>query len=265
MLNESQNSHGRFMIRASVIALLVASICLSACATVRQNAIPPPSPSAKLRVFVQVISEEPRDRRWRYAIPSVEWERIMTAGVDRYLQDTGVYQVVSKEETKAVLGTHMSGSEQYWWVKKDYTLLKEAGRALYADYAIIIIRTFRINIEYKMILINLETGKQYTASGILDLTTSVDINRKRGGILLQTLYRKLFYDAKGDLLATAIRKGRLMPEKETKKPAPHEKKIALVPPAPPQIAPTTPEVAIQKRPAPIANSRCQQIPFRIIE
>jgi hypothetical protein len=221
MRNDGQNSNGRFLIKALVIAALAASICLNACATVRQNAIPPPPPTAKLRVFVQVISEEPRDRRQHYGIPPIEWERVMTAVVDRYLQATGVYEVVSKEDTQAVLGTRAPASEQYWWVKKDYALLREAGKALYADYAIIIIRTFLTDITYKMVLINIETGAQYTASDSLLITrTSIDLNIKRGKILVQNLYRKLFYNAKGDLLATAIRKGRLMPEKETKKPAP---------------------------------------------
>jgi hypothetical protein len=173
----------------------------------------------------------------------------MTAGVDRYLQATGVYEVVPREDTQAVLGTRMSGSEQYWWVKKDYALLREAGKALYADYAIIIIRNFPSNITYKMVLINIETGKQYTASDTLGLTTSSDLMLKRGKILLQTLYRKLFYDAKGDLLATAVRKGRLMPGKETKKPAPGETKIALAPPPATQTLPVPKPLLPEAKPA----------------
>jgi hypothetical protein len=242
MFREGQNSNGRFLRRASFIAALLATICLNACSTVHLNAIPPPPPSAKLRVFVQVISEEPQDRRidspWRYALPSDEWERMMTTGVDRYLQATGVYEVISKEETQAVLGTRISGSEQYWWVKKDYALLRQAGRALYADYAIIIIRTCTFGVAYNMVLINIETGKQYTASDAPSATTSSFVGIKRAAIL--HLYRKLFYDAKGDLLATAVRKGRLMPGEEDKKPAPRETKIALAPPPVPQIVPVPP-------------------------
>jgi hypothetical protein len=259
MLNEGQNSNGRFLIRTFAIAVLVASICLNACSTVRINAIPPPSPSAKLRVFVQLISEAPRDR-WNYAVPRDEWERMMTAAVDKYLQSTGVYEVISKEETQAVLGTRAPGSEQYWWVKKDYALLKEAGKALYADYVMIIIRSLTFNATYKMVLINIETGTQYTASDTLLITPSPVPMIKRAGILLQALYRKLFYDAKGDLLATAIRKGRLMPGGETKMPAPRETKIALAPPPVPQIAPATPGVAIEKKPAPVAEALQKPVP-----
>ena len=249
MLKEGQNSNRRFLIRAFVIAVLVASICLNACSTVRLNAIPPPSPSAKLRVFVQVISEEPRGR-WRYSNTNDEFERIMTAGVDRYLQATGVYEVISKEETQAVLGTRAPGSEQYWWVKKDYALPREAGKALYADYAMIIIRSISLNLTLKMVLINIETGTQYTASDTVLVIHSSDLVLKRARIVLQTQYRQIFYDAKGDLLATAIRKGRLMPGGETKTPAPRETKIALAPPPVPQIAPATPEVAVEKKPVP---------------
>ncbi len=260
MFKEGQNSNGRFLIRTLVIVALLAPICLNACATVRQNAIPPPPPTAKLRVFAQVVSEEPRDRRYRYAIPSDEWERMMTAGVDQYLQATGVYEVISKKETQAVLGTRLSGSEQYWWVKKDYALLREAGKALYADYAIIIIRSFYAVVTYKMILINLETGKQYAASDTLIASTVLDLNIKRATILLQNLYRKLFYDAKGDLLATAIRKGRLMPEGEITKPAPRETKLALAPPPVSQPVPATPEVAIGKKPTPILEALQKPVP-----
>jgi hypothetical protein len=135
-------------------------------------------------------------------------------------------------------------------VKKDYALLRQAGRALYADYAIIIIRTFTANATYKMVLINIETGTQYTASAPGFISSSIFRGIKLTKILSQNLYRKIFYDDKGDLLATAIRKGRLMPGEETKKPAPRETKIALAPPPVPQIAPATPEAAIEKKPAP---------------
>ena len=244
--------------------MLVASICLNACSTVRLNAIPPPPPTAKLRVFVQVISEQPRDRRidttWGYSIPNDEWERTMTAGIDQYLRATEVYEVVPKEDVQAVLGTRAPGSEQYWWVKKDYALLRQAGKALYADYAMIIIRTFTANATYKMVLINIETGTQYTASPGGWISTSIFLRIKLSKTLPQNLYRKIFYDAKGDLLATAIRKGRLMPEEERKKPEPRETKIGLAPPPVPQIAPATPEVAIQKKPAPIAEATQKPVP-----
>jgi hypothetical protein len=253
MYKERQRKSDSFLLRASVIAALLASVCLHACSTVRLNVIPPPPPTAKLRVFVQVISEDPRGR-YPYGIHPEEWARIMISNVDRYLVQTGIYEVVPKEDTRAVLGTQAPGSEQYWWLKKDFELLRQAGKALYAEYAIIIIRTYRINIEYKMILINLETGTQYTKSDTLLVTSSRELNLKTGTRMLQNMYRQIFYDAKGDLLATAIRKGRLMPGEETKKPAPRDTKIALVPPAPPQIAPATPEVAIQKKPAPIAEA-----------
>ena len=243
MRNDGQNINGRFLRRASVIAALVASICLNACSTVRLNAIPPPPPTAKLRVFVQVISEEKRDHRYPYAIPSDEWERNRIAAVDQYLRATGVYEVVPKEDVQAVVGPRATDSEQYWWVKKDYALLSEAGKALYADYAIIIIRSVPASITFKIVLINIETGTQYTASDTHLVTTSRDLNIKHSKILLQNLYRKLFYDAKGDLLATAIRKGRLLPGVETKTPASPEIKLALAPPPAPQIAPATPELA----------------------
>ncbi|HET6459202.1 MAG TPA: CsgG/HfaB family protein [Syntrophales bacterium] len=245
--------HFMFVTRVSVITAFLAAFCLNACSMVRVNAIPPPPPTAKLRVFVQVVSEEPRSRSYRYGVPSEEWAEGVTMAADRYLRDTGIYEVVPKEDTKAVLGQRGPTSEQYWWVKKDYTLLRQAGKALYAEYAIIIVRTFVSNIAYKMILINLETGAKYEASGAIPFARFGERGRKFGAQLIQTMYRKLFYDAKGDLLATAIRKGRLMPEQEVMKPPPVEIKVALTPPPAPPVAPAPPERAVEKKPAPIAE------------
>jgi hypothetical protein len=83
---------------------------------------------------------------------------------------------------------------------------------------------------------------------------------KRANILLQALYRKLFYDAKGDLLATAISKGRLMPEGKITKPAPAETRIALAPPPVSQPVPAMPEIAIGKNPAPIFEALQKPVP-----
>jgi hypothetical protein len=64
-----------------------------------------------------------------------------------------------------------------------------------------------------MACINLESGRQYTASGISTVTsfenrTQVIAEQMK---LIKRSYRKLFYEAKEDMLATALRKGQAVP------------------------------------------------------
>jgi hypothetical protein len=147
MLKNRQVRNDTSPIRVSfIITVILALLCVNACSTVRLNTIPQPPPSAKLRIFVQVISGEPQDSRYHYGRHPEEWAKWMTIGVDRHLRNTGIYEVVPKKDIQTVLGKHTSGTEEYWWSRKDYALLRQGGRALHADYAMIITRSFTINI-----------------------------------------------------------------------------------------------------------------------
>ncbi|PKN96159.1 MAG: hypothetical protein CVU43_22175, partial [Chloroflexi bacterium HGW-Chloroflexi-5] len=64
--------------------------------------------------------------------------------------------------------------------------------------------------------------------------------------IFPSLYKKIFYEAKGDLLATAMSKGRLMPAEEIKKPGTPETETVIAPPSPPKAlakkSPPTPDI-----------------------
>jgi hypothetical protein len=64
-------------------------------------------------------------------------------------------------------------------------------------------------------------------------------------------YRQIFYDAKGDMLATAIRKGRLLPATDIKKPPAKETKLSSTQPALSQKAPVSPPLGKDKGVPPV--------------
>ena len=246
--------------RISCITLLFTLFLFTACAGVNLKTIPAPPPTAKLRVYTVAISNKPESRPWHYAVPHEKFESLMVNQVGQYLRETAIYDVVPKEDIKAVLGTQTPGDDAFWWFRNDCALLKQVGKAVHADYAMIVARYYHINATYKLILVNLETGMQYSASDIL-IVSFDGSNAQRGTKLLQSLYKKLFYDAKGDLLATAVRKGHLLPGKEVKKPAAPDSKLALASPSLPQAvaAPPVPSEkklfpAIAPPPKPVPSS-----------
>ena len=235
----------------SVISLIVTLLCFNACTTIHFKAIAPPQPSSKLRVAVLPVTGDKSQYGW--AIPHDRWSNLMFKMVSDHLRDTGIYEVVPQEDVNYAVGREVITFDEYWWSKDDYALLKQYGKALYADYAMIITRdgsaspTYKYNIKF----INIETGMCYLVSEYYSFGTNMDLNEK---IITKTLwpriYRKLFSEVKRDLLATATRKGRLIPEEERKKPEPHETKIALAPPP----------VAFENKPAPVEEERQKPIP-----
>jgi curli biogenesis system outer membrane secretion channel CsgG len=219
-------------IRTPLVFMLLVLFCVSACSTIHLNTVPAPPPSAKLRVFVMPISGEPKGKLFGtgYLIPYEEFVKFTFNMAGKHLRDTGIYDVVSREDIQTVLGTGISGIDDYWWLRNDHALLKQVGKALHADYAMIVMRNYVINVTYSMVIINLETGKKYTSSDVLPLVPVEERVIKMAYEIYKKQYKKIFYDAKSDMLATAIRKGRLMPREEIKKPAVPETTLALAPP-----------------------------------
>ena len=245
----------------SVIPLIVTLLCFNACTTIQFKAIAPPQPSIKLRVAILPISANPG--RYGFGLPHDRWSNLMIKMVTEHLQDTGIYEAVPQEDVNYAVGTDVLPVDQYWWLKDDYALLKQYGKALYADYVMIITRDGSRSPSYKYSInfFNTETRMCYLFSELVEGSGTDDLSRDYFlNKLYPRMYRKLFSQAKGDLLATAIRKGGLMPEEETKKPAPPETKIALAPPSVPKIASAPPEVAIEKKPAPIAEALQKPVP-----
>jgi len=128
------------------------------------------------------------------------------------------------------------------WSRKDWSLVRQVGRALHTDYAMIVERGFSKGFhEAEMVLINIETGKRYKVLLLTkqDRSTTGKDMREMNRIA----YDKIFREAKNDLLGTAIRKGSLaapqffmakapMPPPPSAKPAPSP--VAPKPAPPPE-------------------------------
>jgi hypothetical protein len=191
---------------------------------------------------------------------------------DKYLMDTGIYEVVPQKDVNYAVGTQMLSTEEYWWLKNDCALLKQYGKALYADYAMIITRSAYLSTsgattsyKFDIKFINIETGMLYSVSDYLVNTHSYKRNTKIGVKIFSSMYRKLFSEAKGDLLATAMRKGRLMPTEETKKPAAPETDLTLAPPAAAKPVPAPSSIVVEKKPSSAVETLPQPIPPAIKE
>ena len=237
-----------------ITLLIVVLSCFNACTTMHFKAIAPPPPAGKLRVAVLTITGNGGPSGW--GLPHKEWSRVVVNMVGEYLQDTGIYNVVSTEDVDYAVGSQTLSADEYWWLKNDKALIKQYGKALYADYAMIISRQASdfdarrtYHYKYDIKFINVGTGRLYSAFDHLkhirgNTGKNIEIVTKE---IFPSLYKKIFYEAKGDLLATAMSKGRLMPAEETKKHATPEKEMAAAPPSLPKatskISPATPDLS----------------------
>jgi len=84
---------------------------------------------------------------------------------EQILQDKGIYEVVPEKDLTTVLGSQEI--EGWQWLKNNMALVRQVGKALHADYAMITMRNFvgSFNYQFEMRCINLESGTQYTSSG----------------------------------------------------------------------------------------------------
>jgi len=182
----------------------------------------------------------------------------MSSLTAKFLEEKGIYDVVPKEDLRSVLGNRTFTAWQ--WLRNDLSLVKQVGRASYADYAIIVMRGYRVNFELNIVFVNLETGMKYTASGRIPMMFSSTWVLTEYRKMIRDYYSQIFYDAKSDMLATAIRKGRLMPREEIKKLTVPETTLALAPPSVSHVAPVPPRVTAEEKAYQIAESLPKPIP-----
>ncbi|MEA3438630.1 MAG: CsgG/HfaB family protein [Thermodesulfobacteriota bacterium] len=167
------------------------------CTEVQLSTIPPPSPDAKLRIFVQPTSGIKQRQGWR--TPHKEFEKKMYEEVRQILADKGIYEVVHREDVQSVLGRQISTA--WYWERNDWALARRVGKSLYAEYAMIVERGWEPTPYWRAVLINIETGKQFAVfSHVLKKGIQTSFSP-----VIKTSYREIFRDAKNDLMATAIR------------------------------------------------------------
>lgn len=205
---------------------------MAACAEIRLTTLHAPPPTAKLRIFIQPISSlEVRQKAFH---PShQEFAKRQFQFIQRFLERAGMYEVVPEEEVKAVLGKHWY-SEKDWaarWAGKDWQLARQVGKAVHAEYGMIVERSAREgSFFWEIMLINIETGKKFKVS-VQTLARDAENIRE----IIRVSHREIFQEAKSDMMTTAIRKGRRMAGLPTPKTPAIEVKTELIAPAPPKV------------------------------
>ncbi len=224
--------------KVSIITLIITLVFINACTTIQFKAIAPPPPASKLRVAVLTITGDGGTYGWGRT--HEKWSDVMFKITADHLRDTGIYEVVPQKDVNYAVGTQSLTVDEYWWLKNDSALIKQFGKALHADYVMLIIREVRMSIyNWDIKFINTENGMRYSANDYYSkpLTPEIglEINDKK---MFPSMYAILFSEAKGDLLATAVHKGRLMATDEIKKPAAPDSKVASAPPTLTKPVPT---------------------------
>lgn len=144
--------------RFLTLVVLNSLLFATACAEIQLKTISPSPPSANLLVFIQAFSGHRAYGRW--IMPHEEFAKIHLSGIQKILQKKGIYEVVREEEVKAVLGRQWVS--QWDWERKDWDLVKKVGKTLHAEYGMIIGRSIVVDTYlWEMVLINIETGKQF--------------------------------------------------------------------------------------------------------
>lgn len=194
-------------IRGSLFLAVLLSFVAACGREVRLNTISPPSPTAKLRVFVQPVSTSERHEKtpWKTSLDEVEkGQRRLT---QNFLERKGIYEVVPQEEVKTVLGKKLY-TERDWetrWSRRDWQFARQVGKALHAEYAMFPEPSWRQEVFFwDLTLINVETGKKFRISVKVPGRSVNKIPE-----IIHISYREIFREAKSDMMATAMRKGRL--------------------------------------------------------
>ena len=128
--------------------VLIFFLCGAASAAVRISPLPPPPPTAKLRVFVVAVTTEFKSAKGPafWPVSPEEFDRKQKQAIDERLKQQGIYEVVGERDIRAVLGTQKPAGWE--WLADDCRLVREAGRALHADYALVSERSFTIHLQF---------------------------------------------------------------------------------------------------------------------
>ncbi|NWF57695.1 MAG: hypothetical protein HXY45_23180 [Syntrophaceae bacterium] len=206
---------------------------MAGCAEVQVRTLPAPPPTAKLRVFVQPITAAGGDSR-PWDVPHDRFEKGVRYQTETILSAKGIYEVIGEEELQETLGgkRHLSRSD---WSKKNWDLARKVGRALHADYALIVERSRnKAFLYWDLVMIGVEKGGQFQS-----LVRVPDVRGTDFKGLFNLSYRDLFLKAKDDMLATAMRKGRFSSGESSG--VPKESQPEKTAPGVKAVVPLTPE------------------------
>ena len=236
------------------LVISLSLVFVAACAGVQVNTIPAPPPTAKLRVYLQVLSTTD-DVSAYWLISPKEFAQGMMRGTARLLQQTGIYEVVRQSDVQGALAGRQ-GLRKTDWTRNNWALARQVGRAVHAEYALFVDRSkLGKTVFIEMVLINTETEKNFRVVARAPAQFGIDAEEYRK--LTRVFEQELFRSAKGDMLATAIRKGRL----ESAGPSPPMTRRPALPSAsaaPPETRPSAPLPPVksppEEKPATIAQA-----------
>jgi hypothetical protein len=216
------------------LPVLTAFLFVCGCVSVPVNRLPDPEPTARLRVMVLPVTGPMIRGNW--ATSEEEWARRAYINMRGFLKETGIYEIIPKSDLERAIGKRRIYSWE--WKQGDWSLARKVGEAVHADYIFIAEREDAGLLYYRMILINRETGRQYTAGGNAAKQHDWVTTSAAAGVVVKDSYREIFRIAKGDLFETALRKGRAIQDQPA---APAEPGPSVVKPAPAKPA-SVPEI-----------------------
>ncbi|MDQ1330620.1 MAG: hypothetical protein QG578_885 [Thermodesulfobacteriota bacterium] len=215
------------------ILTVISLLLLNSCAGVRLKTIPAPPPTAKLRVYVQAISAP-----FPFKGGAGHWDSFHKAfvarqieGIERYLNETGIYEVVTEQDVRMVIGEENPSYIEM--TKNKRALSREIGKALHAEYVFVIERRAEpdkvagIDQYFTVNLINTGSGKLYEASAKLDRFDRA--SNSTMSVIIKKLYQTVFLSAKNDMFGTAIMKSEKLYLQDTKIVAEPVKKPQILP------------------------------------
>jgi hypothetical protein len=191
-----------------IIGISLTALFLTACFNIKVATIPPPHPTAKLRIYVCALSTKQSAKgKWGKSLEEFSFQQVRS--IEKILQESGIYEVVNDDDVNTALGKQQPTRSEL--ESSNWTLARQIAGALHADYAMIIERGIGYRPRdsfFEAVLINATTGKQFGVS-----LQFFDRQKGEGKLpegTRKAAYRELFRDAKTDLLSTAIRKSRLL-------------------------------------------------------
>ncbi|HTG01707.1 MAG TPA: CsgG/HfaB family protein [Nitrospirota bacterium] len=207
---------------AFILYLFIITAYLASCATIQVNKLPAPPRTPKLRVYIKPYTAAFEGKGFWVDPPDVYAEK-QIAMATRYLSATGIYEIVTPGELHAVLREQKPTYFQMG--QNDWALAREIGRALHADYVMIMERGnsgLSNTLYFSNILINIATGVKFGAR--YDFAHGGKPSRSMMKDMMLASYRDIFRDAKEDLFATALWKGSQLsePAPVVQRPASHK-------------------------------------------
>ena len=187
-------------------SIFIMILLLSGCTELRMQTLPAPPVSTKLRVFVQPLSESLPKGTWRTA-HEIFAEK-MYEETQKMLNEKGIYEVVPEKDVRTVIGNQSSAGWQ--WERNEWLLARQVGKALYADYTLIIERGQQTFFYNRMVLINTETGKNFQSFKDVQATHGRDSIPDEHKKVIRLSFGDIFNLAKADMLSTAMRKGKVI-------------------------------------------------------